>query len=483
MTLLIASIALSASFMQGETKVQGDLRIATFDLPQGKITVYLPDDMMAGDTISGTVLPTPKGDGRIAEQNGATLTGYVVTVEGSRPKRSSGPPTWAIPAGVAAVTIAVTKPDGGVVATASCPVTPPGYLDNPSKFETDPINMAAAPNQIRGPFDGDSGNTKVGIGGEPATIVAETPRSCVAMGAPAKPGPTTIVVADNDQQASLPCNLVQIQMSIPKQTLMSGEKTTLTVQVSGLQGVAASEYPIPCEITNQTPSIVRIESLAATPMPGGQAFAFGVQPNMVRNGVANLSIGLVGVHPGQFLLKGVLFNVKIHDVKKKMNVGTFNAWVRGLIAGYEAKIKELEKEEAASPSAGRRINIDRKKKILGVLRSFSRATNNDLSVAKIAVDKVLADDAFFAMAAELITTATDMLGYTDVPMPGIGQIVKGLKALAGAAKLAKALEALEAAEKLTDAYEKLTDAKEKAEMLGKVKEALDNVKKALDAGE
>ncbi len=483
MFTFIASLALSATVVQGISKEQGDLQVTTFELPQGQITVYLPDDMIAGDTISGTVVPNPKGTGRAAELNGTTLMGYVITVQGEKPKRNTGLPVWTIPAGAAAVVLAVTTPGGASVATANVPITGPGLLDNPAKFSCDPVNMASGPLSVPGPFDGDSGNTKVSIGNQPATVVAESPRSAVAIGPNSPAGPTTITVNEAGQSASLPCNLLTLEMTVPKQTLLEGERTNLTLKVSGLSGLPDSAYPIPCELTNESPQILRMDSPSVTAMPRGQALAFGIEPNMVRGGVMTMNVGLVGIRPGQFLLRGVLFNVKIHDIKKKMNVATFNTWVNGLIAGYKARIAALKAEEAAEPSAGRRLAIARKEKILGVLESFKNATNNDLDVSKIAVDKVLADDAFFAMASELITTAAEMLGYTEIPMPGIGQIVKGMKALAGAAKLAKTLAALEAAEKLTEAYEKLTDAAEKAEMVGKIKDALDKVKEALDADE
>jgi len=134
MITFIASVALSTTIVQGITKEQGDLNVTRFDLPQGTVTVYLPDDMMAGDTISGTVVPSPKGTGRIAEQNAGVLTGYVVTIQGEKPKRDKGLPVWTIPAGVATVAVALNTPDGKPVATAECPLTPPGYLHNFDKF-------------------------------------------------------------------------------------------------------------------------------------------------------------------------------------------------------------------------------------------------------------------------------------------------------------------------------------------------------------
>src|SRR5947207_6115089 len=46
---------------QVESRSANGLNISTFTTPQGVIKVNLPDDMAAGDTISGTVTEEPNG--------------------------------------------------------------------------------------------------------------------------------------------------------------------------------------------------------------------------------------------------------------------------------------------------------------------------------------------------------------------------------------------------------------------------------------
>ena len=45
----------------GTPEVSGGLRTVTLATPRGDIKVSLPDDLNAGDTISGTVVAEPKG--------------------------------------------------------------------------------------------------------------------------------------------------------------------------------------------------------------------------------------------------------------------------------------------------------------------------------------------------------------------------------------------------------------------------------------
>src|SRR5712691_960765 len=60
-------------------KTADGLTVVTFTVDRGKIIVYLPDDMRAGDTISGTVLAEPKGSTPDEKaKNQTELQGYVV---------------------------------------------------------------------------------------------------------------------------------------------------------------------------------------------------------------------------------------------------------------------------------------------------------------------------------------------------------------------------------------------------------------------
>src|SRR5258706_16015029 len=45
-----------------QTSTAGGLKVTIFNTANGRVIVNLPDDMMAGDTISGTVVAEPKGN-------------------------------------------------------------------------------------------------------------------------------------------------------------------------------------------------------------------------------------------------------------------------------------------------------------------------------------------------------------------------------------------------------------------------------------
>jgi hypothetical protein len=61
------------------------LTVVTFKVDSGTIKVYLPDDMAAGDTISGTVIAEPRGaTAEDRSRSKGLLNGFVVEI-GDKP--------------------------------------------------------------------------------------------------------------------------------------------------------------------------------------------------------------------------------------------------------------------------------------------------------------------------------------------------------------------------------------------------------------
>src|SRR5579864_257339 len=75
----------------------GGLEKIQFELPAGQVTVNLPDDLAAGDTITGSVVTSPAGtsdDER--QQNAAQLQGLQIEVAGATAP-ASDVTHWTIP--------------------------------------------------------------------------------------------------------------------------------------------------------------------------------------------------------------------------------------------------------------------------------------------------------------------------------------------------------------------------------------------------
>ena len=348
--------------------------------------------------------------------------------------------------------------------------------DFATKFVFPEVSAAARPIQIVGPFDGDAGATKVTVGGKEAVVLAESPRRCIAQPDPSCVGQKSITVEDAGKQAQGTIFLPRLTLTAAKTALLRGEKTTMTVRVEGLEGLPATAYPIPVELTNKTPRTIDF------PLTTN----FGIESKDVVGDTWSRTYTINSLDTGIFSVTGILFAIPLHDAKTAMSIEEFNEWMQAVRVLYTEKLKKLQEEADAEAkrnngkvNIGLSSNIDRKKKLLQTIDAFSGISDaGEKSVAAVAIDKLLSDEAFFGLAADLITLAADLLGYTEVPMPGIGHLLKGAKAVMK--KLPKVVEALEKAEKVYEELDKIKDAKEKLDKAKELKEALDGAKKAVE---
>ncbi len=186
--------ALSNDKVFSTTETNWGLHTTTFTTAEGKIKVNFPDDMAAGDTISGTVIAEPAGTTlEERERNSYELNGYVVEVEAEDKtvKEASVKTKFltgvAIPAGLAGgvTTLVLKDTQGKIVAKTQIPVQPePPAIETPSvttsdDFQLPSVGQAGRPIEVSGPFDGNIDTTAVKIGGSDVEVLAESPRKVV----------------------------------------------------------------------------------------------------------------------------------------------------------------------------------------------------------------------------------------------------------------------------------------------------------------
>ena len=295
----------------GKVTTSGGLTTVTFEPKAGTVRVYLPDDMRAGDTISGTAVAEPKGQTPEDQaKNKAALSSYtlelrnppvgtetnpLLNVRISDPlynftftitAQSVGPPN-AITLADPQTLLLVLKPQGGNLT----PYAGEGELPQTSTLNyqrlTPNLNIANATNvqppettfqlptlgqqgrpiEIFGPFDGNASNTTLRFGPPGSTIrefvkasdsveggfgvikpLAESPRKLVFEVPVNLIGPIELNIKDGNNQATGTHRNVGVRLSAPKTSLLKGEKTTLTTEVSGLQGITKA---VPLTLTSE----------------------------------------------------------------------------------------------------------------------------------------------------------------------------------------------------------------------------------------
>ncbi|HEY3349787.1 MAG TPA: hypothetical protein VGM13_08445 [Thermoanaerobaculia bacterium] len=131
------------------------------------------------------------------------------------------------------------------VLAAVPPATPasPQTAAGPPRFTAPPTCGAGETLKIAGTFDGDAGNTRVSVGGQPARVVTESPRDCVTQ-APAglSTGPVEILVTEGGRTTRLRSAAIRLRMSADQRDLLRGQSTKFHVVVEGLNGIPDSAW-------------------------------------------------------------------------------------------------------------------------------------------------------------------------------------------------------------------------------------------------
>ena len=275
------------------------LLIEEFSTPHGVVKVNLPDDVTAGDTISGTVIGVPAGKNpQEIARNEDVITGYVVEVEKQRTPAKDQIGRWLIPATAAGVTLALLDPRGHKVAEKEVPCLPlptdlkmkpntPVESPKPTDYTLPKIGQSGKPIQALGPFSGDMTGTSVKIGGNACPILAESPRKVVAI-APTTAGTSEMEVTENGVTARSEFQNIGVHGSVGKSPILPGEQTALTITVNGCS------KPVPVRVTNHTPGVVL--------MAGGESRVVMVDPEH------GAQVMLTGRTRGQFSME-LLLNV------------------------------------------------------------------------------------------------------------------------------------------------------------------------------
>lgn len=337
------------------------IKVGEFNIAPGRITVTLPDDIRAGDTISGTVVAEPKGntpEERTA--NHTKMKDYVITLFYVDPPVPNPLPeiivdlTKALPLNPVTIPLgpftappkfgaglflmpnenapvkpcdrtgAITainegcSPISQLVFRAPDPMngffvqTPDGDAATASSegifvftrpepdpvYVFPPVGQTGKPVVITGPFDGNATNTGITcepLGptqpptytpGQPIYVIAESPRKAVFTSPSNLTGALQATVDEGGKKTKAPFRNVGVNLTAPKTSLLKGEQTTLTVQVTGLQNLT---QPVP----------LTLECNGVITMTGGSYQPLTIQPSQVRpDGTYTTTRDITGVQAG-----------------------------------------------------------------------------------------------------------------------------------------------------------------------------------------
>ena len=284
--LTLNTVAQNAAY-RVESNTENGLYVSIFTTPHGKIRVNLPNDMAAGDTVSGSIYTEPAGkDETERNANLFQLNGYVVDLSGQRTTVGDKTFTHNIRGPLSVVLIYQSER----VATSTVPLVPtqPG---TPVEFRLPTAAQQGRLFQIRGPFNGTfSPQDFVKVGGTPLPLVAESPRNLVVYNTSEAVGQSDLNLLENGVAVGCPFRNVSVRLSAPKLNLIRGEKTTLQVTVTGLGGLTGDH---PLDLQNGSPGVIT--------MSGGEQQRLTIRPSEIRSdGTYSTERTLTGIMAGGF---------------------------------------------------------------------------------------------------------------------------------------------------------------------------------------
>jgi hypothetical protein len=289
-----------------ETATANGLVATSRVTPRGRVSIFLPDDMAAGDIISGTVTAEAAGTTSQERQKNLEELTSEITNDLMKIAAQGVESTKFGPEGNSSTTFKLHVSDAsreltwGTNRTFSVPILPPSAVlpSTTSGFVLPNLGQTGRPIQIGGNFDGDLSNTSCTVGGRSAQVLAESPRKAVFESPQNIVGQTQITVREAGEESQGFFRNIDVRLTAPKTALTKGETTTVTIEVSGLENL---EQNVPMDLNCS----------GVADMAGGNQQNLQIKPGDVKaNGKVTQTRKITGKQAGGFAVNA---NVKANN--------------------------------------------------------------------------------------------------------------------------------------------------------------------------
>jgi hypothetical protein len=341
------------------------LHTVRVDTANGRVIVNLPDDMRAGDTISGTVVAEPKGNTSEERKTNEVKLSDLKLNFGSRfpldkkelmilitprviiqDEEGSAAPspnranfTTKVPE-TFDYTIGVNAPRTDTQTVTITINSPVWFIRDQAAeniFRLPEMGQQGRPLEIFGPFDGNVSNTTLRFGPPTSTVqdfeketenvsggfglirpLAESPRKVVCESPTNVTGPVQIFVNEDGKTSTGPHRNLRLDLSAPKTNLTRGEKTVVTVEVRGLEGIK-KDVPL------------QLDSKGVINMEGGNFQNLRIKPSEVTpEGRYTTNRAITGVQAGGFSVTATVivrpFDLCLQDDSDPNRLFHFNSF-------------------------------------------------------------------------------------------------------------------------------------------------------------
>lgn len=274
---------------------QKGLTTIVFNVTQGSVKVYLPDDIRPGDIISGTVSAEPAGKNAVQTgKNLSELLQYSLKINGIKHVVTSDPEAfkWIVPADRTLLSpLELISPKGNIAGKATLPLKNNTAEDLSGKDCTVPSHvLKATPLRIAGSFDGDIANTRCLLDNQPVQLLAESPRQCQVLFPSNEQGSRNLQLIENgEEKCSQTVSGVEMKVTTGNLNLRKGQNTFIEVNLTGIGNLPSSAV---LSMKNLSPGIVNISPANDVIVP--------IYPDDVHNGQFLYRLEITSIRAGSF---------------------------------------------------------------------------------------------------------------------------------------------------------------------------------------
>jgi hypothetical protein len=273
---------------------QNDLVTIDFSTPEGMIYVSAPGQAVAGSPVSwGVTLAAAGTSPKKMKKNTDKIQRYAVRAGGTELPLADGDVLHLTAAGQVKVAL-IRK--GKVVASGTVPFDVMTGAPETTASAGIPSALAGDGFTLAGAFDGNSGNTRLEVGGKPLRVAAESTLGASFYTPAGNTGPVWVTATEDSTVTNTTLRILGLDFWADQTHLLRGQHTTAHIRVRGLTGI---ERPVFLALANRTPGIISLSPANAQLVviaPG----AIGDRDDF------KIDRAMVGVTPGGFLITAVV---------------------------------------------------------------------------------------------------------------------------------------------------------------------------------
>lgn len=238
LAVLLSFLLFGLTIASSSEDAANGVRVVDFEIPEGRVKLFLPDDIAAGDTVSAAIRAYPSGGTQSIKNNNQTiLNSFIIETSFFNVPVSAKTVKINVPRNMAGTKMKFTLRNNSMksLGSASVPINLSSSVrensgtPSPYDYQCPLVGQAGRLVEIKGPFDGDFATTDFQIGNEKANVLAESPRKLVFESPPDMVGSVEVVLTERNVVVKRPFTCLQVMKiseagAVPEsRTVTSGE--------------------------------------------------------------------------------------------------------------------------------------------------------------------------------------------------------------------------------------------------------------------